>query len=186
MFAARFRVLLLAALSACVSVSCGDSAPDPANPANPANPGTAKTSARKSSVVENMVAAVSAGKSATAVGVHFSLGDAPSVGKALSMDIVVLPHVEFSSLRARIESQSGLTLISGDNIAPMSGVDAEKAIRHKVVLMPESEGVYMITVSLETEGSEGTVSRIFSIPVIVTPSSGTPATSAPPTPPAAG
>jgi hypothetical protein len=183
MFGARFRVLLLAALSGCVSVSCGDSAPAPAGPGNP------KTSARKPSVVDNMVAAVSAGKSATAVGVHFLLGNAPSVGKALPVDVVVLPHVDFTSLRARIESQSGLTLISGDGIAPMSGVVAEKAIAHKVVLMPQSEGVYMITVNLETEGSEGTVSRIFSIPVIVTPSSGTPATPTPPAssaPPASG
>jgi hypothetical protein len=173
MFGARFRFLLLAALSGCVLSSCGDPAPETATAAPKAAP-------KKPSVVENMVAAVSAGKSSAMVSVHFSLGTAPSVRTALPVDIVILPHVDFTTLRARIESQSGLTLISGDNVAPMTGVGAEKPISHKVVLMPEGAGVYMITVNLETEGGEGTVSRIFSIPVIVTPSDTPPAAPAVP------
>jgi hypothetical protein len=35
--------------------------------------------------------------------------------------------------------------------------------------MPARDGVYMITVNVDTEGKEGIVSRIFSIPVIVAP-----------------
>jgi hypothetical protein len=37
------------------------------------------------------------------------------------------------------------------------------------VLMPQKAGVYMVTANLETLGTEGMVSRIFSIPVIVAP-----------------
>lgn len=179
MYGARFRVLLLVALSGWVLSGCGDPAPDPAAASAP-KPAAPK----KASIVENMVAAVSAGKSAAALGVHFSIGTAPSVGAGLPIDIVILPHTDFISLRARIESQNGLTLISGDNVAPLANVTAEKPIQHKVVLMPQSDGLYMITVNIETEGNEGTVSRIFSIPVIVTPKDAGPATPAasPPAP----
>ena len=35
--------------------------------------------------------------------------------------------------------------------------------------MPARAGVFVITASIETEGAEGMVSRVFSIPVIVAP-----------------
>ncbi len=117
-----------------------------------------------------MVAAVSAGKSSAAVGVYFMLGNSPTVATALPVDIAILPHQDFSSLRARFDSSGdGLTVISGDNLEPIENLEAEKPQTHKLVLMPQKPGVYMITANLETLGTEGMVSRIFSIPVIVAP-----------------
>jgi hypothetical protein len=50
------------------------------------------------------------------------------------------------------------------------------------VLLAAREGVFMVTVVVETEGADGTVTRIFSIPVIVAPSAaaGAAPASAPP------
>jgi hypothetical protein len=117
-----------------------------------------------------MVAAVSAGKSSTVVGVYFVLGNVPAVDTALPIDVTIVPHQDFVSLQARFYTQGdGLTLVSGDLLPPSTNAKSESPFEHKLVLMPRKEGVYMVSVNLETEGTEGSVSRIFSIPVIVAP-----------------
>ena len=142
---------------------CGDPPPEtkPAATSNkPAGPKLADPGA-------NMVAAVPAGKSSKYIGVHFSLGNSPTVNQALPIDIAVIPHENYASLRGRFEVQDGLTLMSGDALALTKDAKAEVPLKHQVVLMPARAGVYMITASIETEGEEGMVSRVFSIPVIV-------------------
>ena len=176
------RASWFAALSAGVLLAgCDNSAPEAApvaakgdKPAGPklANPG------------ENMVAAVPAGKSSRYVGVHFSLENSPTVNQALPVDIAVIPHQDYTSLRGRFETQDGLTLISGDTLPLKNDATSEQPINHHIVLMPSRAGVFMIIANIETEGAEGVVSRVFSIPVIVAapPSAGgtAPAPSPPP------
>ena len=167
MMGSRARRSLLAALSLGVLLAaCDDSAPDP-QAAAPAV--TAKATPKHDELPKNMVAAVSAGKTATAVGVHFSLGALPSVNTALPVDIAIVPHETFVSVGAHFQSQDGLTLMSGDALAPAKSASAEKIIKHQLTLMPSRTGVFIVTATVETEGAEGTVTRVFSIPVIVEP-----------------
>jgi hypothetical protein len=150
--------------------SCGDSAPE-----KPADVKTAPAAAKTAKVKDNMVAAVSAGKSATVVGVYFALGNAPTIDSALPIDIAIVPHQDFTALQARFSTQGdGLRLMSGDLLQRVANIEAESSLDHKLVLMPKKEGVYMVSVNLETEDSEGSVSRIFSIPVIVAPAESAP------------
>jgi hypothetical protein len=171
-------VLLLAGL---MLAACGDDAPEKSGGTTQ----TATKAPKKATVGDNMVAAVSAGKSSTVIGVYFTLGNAPTIDTALPVDIAIVPHQDFTSLQARFYTQGdGLTLISGDLLQPVADVKTETSLDHKLVLMPKKEGVYMVTANLETEDSAGSVSRIFSIPVIVGPAgSATPAAPAE-TPPA--
>lgn len=164
------RLGWIAAFSVCALLAaCGDDAPE--KPADGKSPATAGSKARKAT--DNMVAAVAAGKSSAVVGVYFTLGNSPTVDTALPVDIAILPHQDFSSLRARFDSPGdGLALISGDSLDPVDNAKAETPLAHKLVLMPKKAGVYMVTANLETVGGEGTVSRIFSIPVIVAPPAG--------------
>jgi hypothetical protein len=135
-----------------------------------------------------MVAAVSAGRSASVIGVHFALGNAPMVGRGLPVQIAIVPHQKFASVRAHFDSQDGLTVVSGDNLEPISDPAAEKPVKHQLVLMPAREGVFMVTASVETEAEEGTITRLFSIPVIVGPvepgaaNTASPAPTSPPPP----
>jgi len=172
----------IVAFSVCVLLAaCGDDAPEkPTDGKSPA----AAAKAKGQKVTDNMVAAVSAGKSSAAVGVYFMLGNSPTVATALPVDIAILPHQDFSSLRARFDaSGGGLTVISGDIIEPIENPKTEEPLVHKLVLMPQKPGVYMVTANLETLGTEGMVSRIFSIPVIVAPPGGAAAEAAPATAP---
>ena len=171
--------LLLAAVSACAMLAaCSESAPEASSnqgttsASKPAGPKTAVAGAQ-------MVAAVAAGKSVNVVGVHFALGNSPTVGAALPVEIAVITHEPFASLQAHFDGQDGLTLISGEDLARRTDLKAESTIQHQLVLMPERDGVFVVTGSVETEGKEGTVSRVFSIPVIVAPAA------APNPPPAA-
>jgi hypothetical protein len=158
--------LFAACASALLLAACSDSADD----AQSAKPSSKSAAPKVPSVVENMVAAVAAGKSSSALSVHFRLGNAPAVNTALPVDVVLLPHQDFTSVRARFDAHTGLTMMSGDSLAPLSKLKAEAPIEHKLVLMPQKEGVFMITANVETEGADGMVSRIFYIPVIVSPS----------------
>jgi hypothetical protein len=174
----RFRATLAAAISASLLLlACSDS--DPGKGDGKAAPAAKSAGPKLATAGAQMVAAVSAGKTATAVGVHFSLGNPPKVATALPVEIVVIPHETFTSLRAHFESQDGLTMVSGEDLAPRTDVKAESTIQHQLVLMPNRDGVFVVTVNVDTEGKEGIVSRIFSIPVIVAPA-GTPDAPAPP------
>ena len=156
-----FALLAVGALAA-----CDDAPPEQRQPASAAKPVPPPTVAR---VANDMVAAVSAGKTATAVGVHFALGKVPAVGEALPIEIAIVPHRKFAALEAHFTAPDGLNLTVGETFGPRTDVDAEKSIQHQLVLLPTREGVFMMTASVNTDGEEGSLTRIFSIPVIVSP-----------------
>jgi len=162
------RAWLFATLASVTLLSaCGEPAPEEgaAKTAATAKPKTPKTAG----IAPNMVAAVSSGKSAAAIGLHFALTQAPAVNQGLPVDIVLVPHADFTSVAVHFFGQEGITLISGDSLGPISEVTSEKPIKHQLVLMPTKDGIYMINASVETIGADGTVSRIYSIPVVVAP-----------------
>jgi hypothetical protein len=147
--------------------ACDDSPGQSATPTTT----TKKSSAPKiAGLAPDMVAAVSSGKTATMLGMHFALRATPKVNEALPVDIAIIPHRDFTALQAHFESRDGLTLTAGDLLAQQGDAPAEKALTHQLVLLPDREGLFMLTAIVETEGADGTVSRVFSIPVIVAPS----------------
>jgi hypothetical protein len=94
-----------------------------------------------------------------------------------------------TALNAHFEARDGLALAIGNELERQADPVAEKVIKHQLILLPGKEGVFMVTAVVETESGDGTVSRIFSIPVIVGPApaaaAGAPAP-APATNPASG
>jgi hypothetical protein len=114
-----------------------------------------------------MVAAVSAGKSSTAVGVHFALGAPPTVGSPLPVQIAIVPHRRFTSLRLHFEAHDGLSITAGGDFGPETDADTETALLHNLMLLPNKDGLFMVTTSVDTESEEGNVIRVFSIPVLV-------------------
>jgi len=143
---------------------CGDgSSPDAAGHAA----GSTQPTKPASQVPPEMVAAVSSARNSNVVSVHFVLNGTPTVSKALPVDIAIVPHVPVSALIAHFEAHDGLALATGNVLERQSEPKPEALIKHQLVLLPSKEGVFMVTAVVETESTEGTVSRIFSIPVIV-------------------
>ena len=170
------RVLALTACALFAALSaCGDQAPEKsATSTGPAPAAKPKVAALPS----EMVAAVAAGKSAGAVSVHFALGSPPAVATPLPVQIAIVPHKPFVTVSVHFESHDGLTIPMGEDFGPVSDVEPDKAIAHQLMLLPNKEGMFMVTASVDTVGDEGNVVRIFSIPVVVGPTQ-TPAAPAP-------
>jgi hypothetical protein len=166
----------------CALAGCGDTPPEPAA----AGPAGSKTPAspRLANLPPDMVAAVSAGKTATSIGVHFALRGPPTVGMPLPVDIAIVPHRKFLTVRAQFETHGGLNLTAGDVFAPKNDTAAESVLKHDLVLLPERDGLFMVTAIVDTEGDEGSVTRVFSIPVIVAPAGGSASQTPPPAVPA--
>jgi len=185
----RRRAVALATL-ACVSMLAAcDKAPSPAETDPAAGSQPVVPVPKVAHLSSEMVAAVSAGKTASVIGVHFALGAVPTVGNPLPVKIAIVPHQVFRSVSAHFESREGLEVTSGENFGPVANVDSEKALEHALVLVPRQEGVFMVTISVETDADEGNFTRIFTIPVIVGmgPAATTaPTSSAAPPQPAAG
>ncbi|MEO8062807.1 MAG: hypothetical protein ABI821_08665 [Pseudomonadota bacterium] len=146
--------------------ACDGSPEQTDNPTTVAKPGAAPTIA---GLEPDMVAAVSAGKTASKISVHFAIRAVPAVDHPLPIDIAIVPHRDFTALRAHFESRDGLPMTSGEAFGPRGDSPKEKALTHELVLQPAKDGLFMITAIVETEGEEGTVTRVFSIPVIVAP-----------------
>lgn len=181
------RGQLLSVLFACALVGACDDAP---TTTRKTDSGATSTPAalRADEVPADMVAAVPAGKTASGINVHFALRATPQVGRALPVDVAIVPRERFQSLRARFEPQAGLTVSSGNTLAPIPEVAADKPVSHHVELHPERDGLFMLTATVETEDSAGATTRVFYIPVMVNPPDGgaAAATSEPATSPPAG
>jgi hypothetical protein len=89
------------------------------------------------------------------------------VGKSLPVTIAVVSHQPFTSVHASFESPDSIALVTGQRLEQVKDVKAETVLSHKLLLQPQQEGVFLVTAAVETEGEEGTVTRIYSIPLIV-------------------
>ena len=99
-----------------------------------------------------MVAAVSAGRTANVISVHFALRAPPTVNQALPVDIAIVPHQEFSSLSAHFEGQDGLTTDLRRRISgPRPTSKAKRHCRISWCCCPTREGMFMMTASVETD-----------------------------------
>jgi hypothetical protein len=160
------RALVLAVCAGAFLLSaCGDPAPQ--------EPGGPKAnSARKPSLAglpPEMVAAVPAGRASTAISVHFALAKPPQVGQAFPVDIAIVPHEDFNAVSASFDGTEGLAVTVGATMDPVTDVKLESIVKHQLVLLPASEGVFVVSATVTTDSAEGTVSRVFSVPVIVAP-----------------
>ena len=161
------RVLALTACAWFAALSgCGDPPPEPTATSTAAAP-AAKP--KVAALPSEMVAAVAAGKSASAVSIHFALGSPPAVSTPLPVQISIVPHQPFVTVSVHFESHDGLTIPVGGDFGPVSDVEPDKALSHQLMLLPNKEGMFMVTASVDTVGDDGNVVRIFSIPVVVGP-----------------
>ena len=172
MLKVRHRAALAALATVWVLAACDDAPPEPQQAA----PVVKDVPAPKvANLAKDMVAAVSAGKAASVISLHFALRAPPTVNTPLPVEVAIVPHRKFSSIRVHFDSQEGLATTSGDNFGPVTNAGTETALTHQLVLLPTKEGMFMVTSSIETESEDGNVTRIFSIPVIVAPAGAAPA-----------
>jgi len=145
-------------------VACGDSPSD----AQVAPAAKSNKAANVAGLPPEMVSAVSSGRSASVISVHFALGKTPVVGQALPVEIAIVPHENFTSVRAQFDGMDGVAVTVGNAMEPVTDVKPESVLKHQLVLLPSKEGVYMVSAVLETDSpAEGAVTRVYSLPMVV-------------------
>jgi hypothetical protein len=160
------RAFMFAAVICGGMLAACDDSPDADSPSTVAKPAAAP---KVVGLDPDMVAAVSSGKTAAALSVHFAVRTVPAIDRPLTVDIAIVPHRDFTSVRGHFESRDGLPMTSGELFGPRTDSVKERALTHEVVMQPTKDGLFMITAIIETEGEDGTITRVFSIPVIVNP-----------------
>jgi hypothetical protein len=162
------RILLLCALavlSACQKDPDTTTAPTPtfkpkAAPAVKKGPTAAELTA-------GMVEAASQGKTQAAVDLKFELVQKPKVGQPLEVNLALLPQVDAKSATIQVAAANGFTLADGAGQFETPAIAAGEVYRHTVNVLPTTDGVFLIAVTLLLKNDEGTDTRAFSIPVIV-------------------
>jgi len=80
--------------------------------------------------------------------------------------VALIPSVGVDSMEAKLAGMEGITL-AGNLQASFSAVEAGKAYRHKVSVLPDHTGVFYITVAVNTQIAGSSVGRTYSIPFVV-------------------
>jgi hypothetical protein len=160
-------LVFVAALSACH----GDSA-TPAAPASAPSPhGKAAAPVRKgpsaADQTAGMVEAVSQGKSTVPVDLKFDVPQKPQIGKALQVDIAVMPQIPASPAAVQIVGAEGIEVAPDANRIEIPSVEEGEVYRHSVKVTPTADGVLFLGLTVSLKHDDITESRAFSIPLIV-------------------
>lgn len=123
------------------------------------------TSARPAS---DMVEAVSAGKAGPPVEVKFDLRDLPQPGQPLDVDIAVVPDSpSISRVYAKFQGGEDLSVVEGGELAQIEKPAAGSVIRHMVRVVPKQDGIFALSATVSVDLADDSLTRTFSIPVIV-------------------
>jgi hypothetical protein len=110
--------------------------------------------------------AVSDGKPGAAVGIRYEFSGKPTIGVPTELDVAFIPSPGVDSMEATLTGMEGITL-AGPLTASFNAVEAGKAYRHKLSVLPDRTGVFYITVSVNTQIAGSALNRTFSIPFVV-------------------
>lgn len=156
---------LLGLLSACskdpepaASAATADATAQAAQPVQPAAPAAPDPT-------EKMARAVGNGKPGAAVDIKYEFVSRPEVGKAVELQLALIPSAGVDSMNATISGMDGLTL-AGPLTASFATVKAGEAYKHNVSVLATRNGVFYITVSVDTEIGGATLGRTFAIPFV--------------------
>lgn len=116
--------------------------------------------------VHKMARAVGNGKPGAAVVIRYEFAAKPSVGAPTEVEVAFIPNVGVDSLDATITGMDGVT-IAGPATASFTKVESGKPYTHTVSVLPDRNGVFYLSVVVNTQIGGSTLARTFSIPFVV-------------------
>ena len=154
-------VLSLAASGGCHSES------DPQQAAQaPAKKAAPPKKQEPADPLANMAQAVSSGKPGAAVQLRYDILGKPQVGVPVEIELALVPQVDAESMSVHIGGMDGLVL-SG-NLDPSSEAPKyQEPAKFRFTATPAQEGVFYATVTANLVHKGATMSRTFSIPLVV-------------------
>jgi hypothetical protein len=117
---------------------------------------------------EDMVAAVSAGKGGPPVGLRFAVRSSPEAGQPVDVDLAILPNaVAIDHLEGKVQGGENVSVVEGAEIAAVEKPSQGTVIRHVIRLLPKQDGISIVTVAINVDLGNDSITRTFTIPVIV-------------------
>jgi hypothetical protein len=169
---ATFRILSLVA-AALLLVAC-DSEPAPESRAEsvasvakpkPATPAKSAAGAANDATAK-MARAVGNGKPGAAVDIKYDILARPEAGKAVQIDVALVPGPGVDAMEATFTGMDGITL-AGPASASFAEVKAGEPYKHTLSVLPDRNGVFYVTVVVNTRMGNSSLGRTFSIPFVV-------------------
>ncbi len=114
-----------------------------------------------------MVEAASQGKSTLPVELKFDLPERPQIGKALQVDIAVMPQIPASPAAIQITGADGLEVAPEASRIEIPSVDVGEVYRQSLKVTPTADGVLFLDLTVSLNHDDITESRVFAIPLIV-------------------
>lgn len=158
----------LCVASAALLAACG-SEPDPAAtaPVAAASPAVkAQAAPAATDATAKMARAVGAGKPGAAVDIKYEFLARPEAGKPMELAVALIPSAGVDSMEATFSGMEGITL-AGNLTASFGAVKAGEPYKHVLSVLPNSNGVFYVTVSVNTQIGGATLGKTFSIPFVV-------------------
>ena len=116
----------------------------------------------------DMVAAVSGGKPGPPVQLKFELREAPEANQILDVDIAVLPDAPaINRISGKFLAGDGLELVEGGLLSAVEKPTLGSVIRHVVQVIPKEDGIFTVNAIVSVDLADGSLTRSYSIPVIV-------------------
>jgi hypothetical protein len=117
---------------------------------------------------DDMVAAVSVGKGGPPVGLKFELRSTPQAGQPLDIDLAVIPNAPaIDRIDGRFHGGKDLDIVDGTDLAAVEKPATGTVIRHVVRLVPKEDGIFTLTATVTVDLETDSITRTFTIPVIV-------------------
>jgi len=118
--------------------------------------------------LSDMVTGVSQAKGGPPVGLKFELRELPQAGQPLDVDIAVVPDApQIDRIYAKFQGGPGLDVLEGAELAPAEKPVAGTALRHVVRVLPKQDGIFTVSATVSVEFANDSITRTYSIPVIV-------------------
>jgi hypothetical protein len=125
----------------------------------------AGTANRPADSTADMVSAVSPATGAP-VELKFSLGEKPQVGRPVDVEVAVLPVGDVDRIAASFQAGAGLALRSGEHMAAIENPESGAPINHRVTIVPEQDGIFFVSATVNVDTPTQSITRTFSIPII--------------------
>ncbi len=115
----------------------------------------------------NMAMAVTPGQGSGAVDLKFRVLSRPVPNEPLDIDLALIPREASQSLRLIVQNTDGLRIVSGQELPAVKGAVPGVALMHRLTLRPTSDGVYTVSAVALIDSATASITRTFSIPLIV-------------------
>ena len=164
-----FTLCSLLALAACHPNS-GPSSPALKSAAHAKAPAAAQPKLSAREQTQDMVEAATVGKSQAPVSLKFEVLQRPVQGQPLEIGIALLPQVPARSATIEVMGSEALQIGAGENQIEFAEVEPDEVYRHSIKLIPTQEGVFLVTLNVSLKRDQMADTRMFSVPIIVAPS----------------